>query len=826
MKPFWDIHKQLKLWLTLSLYIWTLTLVAQNSTLDSLKTSLRNVSQDTQRVAILYQISKNYQKADSLQTIQYGLQAYELALKIKNNPWRIRTGLLLSKHYRVIINDLMKAANYSKEALELSQKIKDRPLEAEALLSWGDIYRVQRSFTLALDFYQQALKIHEDLDLKKEEALDLKKIGQTYQASEKLSDALRTFFKALNIQEQYADSIAKANTFNQIGDVYTKSRDYENALKYFQKATKIFTDQKHDLGLTASSLKIGLVYCQLMDLDQAQQYLNQVILLDQKNHVIDFEAEAFHNLALIAEKNKQFDKGLDLFHSALTIEQQQHNQNMVAETVLGIARIFLRENRLDSAFHYAEQSYLMNKKLENNSGLQDASYVLYEIFKAQHNYQKALMYHEEYKKHFEGMFNEANTRELARVEVKYELEQEKQKIEMEKTKELMTKEQEIQREKLIRNAVIFAFVFLFFMALILYRSYLIKRKDNLLLNEKNEEIKQQYQKISEQQEELLKTQDHLIKTEKLASLGQFMAGVAHEINSPMAAVQASGENIQEALEFSYEHLFTLFHHLSDEEKDRFQELVLATKVEPKVKNYADDRKLKKKYLAVLEELKVQNTDAISDYLVDLEIDQQLNQYHSLLVHPQALVIFQNAYSLKSQWQNSQNIKVATSKVTRILQALKAYTHTEINDSARLFDIRESIDSVLTLYPLSAQIELKKDYEDISKIACYPDELTQVWTNLIKNAIQAMKGKGILELKIRETDKNITIQVKDNGEGIPEELHSKVFEPFFTTKQRGEGSGIGLDISKKIIEKHQGEITFESEAGRGTTFTVKLPKVLD
>ena len=174
----------------------------------------------------------------------------------------------------------------------------------------------------------------------------------------------------------------------------------------------------------------------------------------------------------------------------------------------------------------------------------------------------------------------------------------------------------------------------------------------------------------------------------------------------------------------------------------------------------------------------------------------------------------------------QNIQVAASKIARILQALKAYTHTEINDSTRLYDIRESIDSVLTLYPLSTQIELKKDYEEISKIACHPDELTQVWTNLIKNAIQAMKGKGVLEIKIQETDKNIIIKIKDDGEGIPEELHSKVFEPFFTTKQRGEGSGIGLDISKKIIEKHQGEITFESVAGRGTTFTVKLPKVLD
>ena len=304
-----------------------------------------------------------------------------------------------------------------------------------------------------------------------------------------------------------------------------------------------------------------------------------------------------------------------------------------------------------------------------------------------------------------------------------------------------------------------------------------------------------------------------------------MAGVAHEINSPIAAIRASSENIQEGLSFTFEHLFTLFQQLNAEEQTLFQHLVLNTKAKASVRNYSEDRELKKNYLADLERVSVKNAHELADYLIDLELDEHIASYRDLLIHPQALNIFQSAYYLKSQWQNSQNIQVATSKVTRILQALKAYTHTEINEKARLYDIRENIDGVLMLYPLSTQMELRKAYAPIPKIECYPDELTQVWTNLIKNAVQATKGRGILEITIQENVENIIVQVKDNGEGIPKELHSKIFEPFFTTKQRGEGSGLGLDISKKIIEKHQGEITFESEAGKGTTFTIKLPKHL-
>jgi len=105
--------------------------------------------------------------------------------------------------------------------------------------------------------------------------------------------------------------------------------------------------------------------------------------------------------------------------------------------------------------------------------------------------------------------------------------------------------------------------------------------------------------------------------------------------------------------------------------------------------------------------------------------------------------------------------------------------------------------------------------------CYPDELNQVWANLVHNALQGMNNKGTLTINANRQDTRLLVSITDSGKGIPLEIQSKIFEPFFTTKAIGEGSGLGLHIVKKIIDKHSGTIEVESIPGR-TTLTVSLP----
>ncbi|MEP0850060.1 MULTISPECIES: sensor histidine kinase [Cyanophyceae] len=138
-------------------------------------------------------------------------------------------------------------------------------------------------------------------------------------------------------------------------------------------------------------------------------------------------------------------------------------------------------------------------------------------------------------------------------------------------------------------------------------------------------------------------------------------------------------------------------------------------------------------------------------------------------------------------------------------------------------VTEGIDVVLTIYQnmLKQGIEVIKKYQQVPPILCYAEELNQVWTNLLHNAIQAMSNRGRLEISVFEENRQLVVQLTDSGSGIPPEIKERIFDPFFTTKPAGEGSGLGLDIVRKIVDKHQGKIDVSSQPGR-TTFSVLLP----
>ena len=168
-------------------------------------------------------------------------------------------------------------------------------------------------------------------------------------------------------------------------------------------------------------------------------------------------------------------------------------------------------------------------------------------------------------------------------------------------------------------------------------------------------------------------------------------------------------------------------------------------------------------------------------------------------------------------------------------------HFDQNEKMIISDLTEGMETVLIILhnKITYGIEVIKNYgEDVPQIPCYPDELNQVWTNLIHNAIQAMSEKGTLQIDIEslstlkgtpDIDKRnpeykgsyVSVSIQDSGSGISPEIRTKIFQAFFTTKPAGEGSGLGLHIIGKILEKHAGALYLESEPGK-TRFTVILP----
>jgi two-component system NtrC family sensor kinase len=340
-------------------------------------------------------------------------------------------------------------------------------------------------------------------------------------------------------------------------------------------------------------------------------------------------------------------------------------------------------------------------------------------------------------------------------------------------------------------------------------------------------------------DDLRKTQTQLIESEKMAALGQLIAGIAHEINTPLAAIQASATNIADALSESLTLLPQLFTQLSVERQKEFLKLTERA-LHPKIMlTSREERQCKYALQQELASYHLDHADDIASMIVDIGIYQDIGDFVPLLRETNYKMMLHAVYDLAAQQANCQNILTAISRVSKIVFALKNYAHFDHSGQKTRAMIPDGIEVVLTLYQnhLKQGIDVVRHYEDVPPIACYPDELHQVWTNLIHNAIYAMDGKGTLEITVYPTPSlpnwggseggggvgrgGVVVQITDSGCGIPPEIQPRIFEPFFTTKPIGEGSGLGLDICRKIIDKHQGQIEFESQPGR-TTFHVLLP----
>jgi signal transduction histidine kinase len=272
--------------------------------------------------------------------------------------------------------------------------------------------------------------------------------------------------------------------------------------------------------------------------------------------------------------------------------------------------------------------------------------------------------------------------------------------------------------------------------------------------------------------EIKASQTRLIQSEKMASLGQMVAGVAHEINTPLGYVnnnvQILGTMLQPSLDVMRV-VDSLIQQLTTDEPD---EILLSEHLDvfKNVSKELDDE--------AVEDMK----ELLRDTLFGIE------QISELVV----------------------NLK----NFARLDQAKT--THININ---------ECIDSALVIgrNNLKDKVEVIKKYGELPSIPCSPSQINQVFLNLFTNAAQAMDGYGQIIIATHADDDFVNISVSDNGRGMPAEVVSRIFDPFYTTKAVGEGTGLGLSISYQIIEQHNGAISVDSEEGIGTTFHIRLPR---
>jgi two-component system, NtrC family, sensor kinase len=349
----------------------------------------------------------------------------------------------------------------------------------------------------------------------------------------------------------------------------------------------------------------------------------------------------------------------------------------------------------------------------------------------------------------------------------------------------------------------------------------------LELQGRNQELAKAIEEVKSSKEQIVQQQGQIVQAEKMAALGQLIAGVAHEINTPIGAINGACHDLQSTLPTTLKYLPSFLPTLSPEVLPLFHQLVEQSLAKRPIQlSSREERALRKTIETELEPYKLEDPSGVAKELIRVGITENLNQYARLFKDPKAPQILETIANLGWAQVNLSNIELAVQKTQKIVFALKSYARQGNIEEVVTINIVESIETVLTLYQgqLKGGIDLVRNYESkIPDILGYPDELIQVWTNLLHNAIQALNNRGKIEISIATKNNNVIVHFTDYGPGIPESVMPRIFEAFFTTKGQGEGSGLGLSIVKKIIDKHNGTIEVASKPGN-TTFTVTIPHV--
>lgn len=283
------------------------------------------------------------------------------------------------------------------------------------------------------------------------------------------------------------------------------------------------------------------------------------------------------------------------------------------------------------------------------------------------------------------------------------------------------------------------------------------------------------QDLQQAMDELKASQVHLVRSEKMATLGQMVAGVAHEVNTPLGYVRSNMELVGDNL--------TRFDELIQHTDQLLQALKAPTVNQEQVEQLIDQT------LQCCEEMK---EDKVSEDLADLIKD--------------------GLYGVD--------------QIAELVVSLRDFSRID-ESKVKDVDINDCITTSLTMARNNLRaLEVNTNLSELPLIQCNPSQINQVLLNLFNNAAQAMPidHKGVLQVtsSIDKAQQHVIVSVKDNGAGIPESTLAKIFEPFFTTKKAGDGTGLGLAITAQIIEQHGGSIEVSSIVGEGTTFTIKLP----
>jgi len=647
----------------------------------------------------------------------------------------------------------------------------------------------------ALKYGLQALSLVKQLGSYEQEAIIHGYLGIIQRNVGDHAAALEYFFNSQRLAEEHHDDTELAYAFNNIGDIYNLEENYLQALEYELKALKIFEDIGDSVGVSYCCHQIALVYTNLEEYASALGYDSRAMNIRES---LGNRAGVAYSLISIGQTYLKLEKNIESLESlekSSEIFTELNDLFGLSLSLHNIGMYYEMTGNVEEAMKYLTDALNMGRETDSPIRVRNAAQELSELYADQNKFKEAYQMHILFKETYDSLYREENLVKITQLVMQNEFEQ----------RELLQLA-EIERHKQFRNYLILLFGLVIILVIVVFNRYYIKRKANINLLLKNKEIESQKEKLeklfvslrikndelSQQNEEISTQKDYLVKlndelenqkselnntlmdltqaqtqlvqSEKMASLGQLTAGVAHELNNPLNFISSS--------------------------------------IAPLKRNMEDLLTLVSKYESVIDEKN------LSGGFTDVEAYKKDMDYVFLVKETTDLLKGINEGAFRSE---------------HIVKDLRTFSRMDENEF-KAVNLHEGIDSTLLLlrHKMQDNITIHKNYGNLPHVECLPGKLNQVFMNILTNSILAIEDKGDIFIETSRVDDKARITIRDNGKGMSNETREHIFEPFFTTREVGKGTGLGLSITYSIIEEHEGTIEVLSEPGSGSEFIITLP----
>ena len=547
------------------------------------------------------------------------------------------------------------------------------------------------------------------------------------------SNALQIALNVLRLYEELNDKQQIAHTHYLLANIYRDFGDYKRALVDAQKGVKTY-EQLNVSDFIGNSI-IGSIYDLLNQLDSASHYIRKAVDLENKEGKSRW-GWLLYLQGNIHRKMKHYDSAMFYYRTALPLVEHKD----IVETYNGIAILYKETGRIDSSIFYATEVLKKWRYVSYQRGILQATNILTENYKKINQQDSAIKYLELSKELNDSLFNQTNERDIQNMAFNEQLRQDEI---------LRERQQNLNRLKMY--ALIAAGLVFLITALLLWRNNQHKKKANNLLL-------QQKEKVESTLQELKATQSQLIQSEKMASLGELTAGIAHEIQNPLNFVNN-------------------FSEVNTELIDELQQ--------------------------ELKEGKIDDAILISN---DIKDNEQKINHHGKRADAIVKGMLQHSRS-SSGIKEPTDINALCDEYLRLTYHGLRAKNKSFNATIKT-DFDESIGNV-NVVP-----------QDIGRVIL--NLLTNAFYAVNEKKEQQIEGYDpTVFISTKKTGDKVFIAVKDNGNGIPQKALDKIFQPFFTTKPTGQGTGLGLSLSYDIVKAHGGELKVETNEGQGTEFIIVL-----